>query len=177
MSKRRSCISQSHLRKAIERERAILGEISEAFQEMDGRYFLFFRFWMETQKRISHHLLFVSKNFRGYHIMKDIMAKESSSAPQGVPSFEYNPRDYSLHFELDRPLDELEVQLLSDFAGRTCNLPEIYKEHCVGKRFIETNYRQALKNLEDKSVIEVHSPKPRRKGTFAPHVRIKFPVR
>jgi three-Cys-motif partner protein len=78
--------------KPVDRERAILNEIEEAFKEMEGRFFLSFRFWMETQKRISHHLLFVSKNFQGYHIMKEIMARESSSFDQGVPSFEYNPR-------------------------------------------------------------------------------------
>ncbi len=131
---------------------------------------------METKRRISHHLLFASKNFRGYDIMKDIMARESSSAPQGVPSFEYNPRDYSLRFELSRPLDELEGQLLNDFAGRTLAMPEIYQKHSVGRPFLEKNYRQALKNLEAKGAFEVNSQKPRSKGTFAPHVRISFPA-
>ncbi len=54
----------------------------------------------------------------------------SSSEPQGVPSFEYNPRDYSLHslrFELDTPLDDLEARLLKHFAGRTGTLRGIYK--------------------------------------------------
>ena len=165
--------------KSIDRERAILEEIAEAFREMDGKYFLSFRFSKEAQKRIGHHLLFVSKNFKGYDIMKDVMAKESSSTDQGVPSFEYNPRDYSLRFELSRrPLDDLEGQLLDNFAGCTRNLPEIYKEHSVGKPFVAKNYRQALANLEDKGAIQVYSAKPRpRKGTYAPHVRISFPAR
>jgi three-Cys-motif partner protein len=161
--------------KPIDRERAILEEIREAFKEMEGRFFLRFRFWMETQKRISHHLLFVSKNFRGYHIMKEIMAKESSSAEQGVPSFEYNPRDYLLRFELSRPLDELEAQLLNDFAGRTLTMSQIYEQHSVGKPFLNTNYKQALWNLYERGAIET-SRKPR-KNTFADDISASFPAR
>jgi three-Cys-motif partner protein len=163
--------------KGFARERTILGEIPEAFEERGGRFFLSFRFWMERKKRISHHLLFVSKHFRGYHIMKEIMAKESSSEPQGVPSFEYNPRDYSLRFELDTPLDNLEAQLPKDFAGRTLTLPRIYREHSVDTPYLEKNYRQVLKNLEVQGAIEVFSEKRRPKGTFAQHVQIIFPPR
>jgi hypothetical protein len=71
--------------KGIARERAILGEIADAFEERGGKFFLSFRFWKETERRISHHLLFVSKHFRGYHIMKEIIAKESSSASRACP--------------------------------------------------------------------------------------------
>ena len=107
------------------------------------------------------------------------MAKESSSFDQGVPSFEYNPRDYSLRFEFsDRPLDALESQLLNDFQDRTRTLPQIYKEHSIGKRFILKNYRQALIDLEAKGAIEVDPPSPqRKKNTFASHVRASFPAR
>jgi len=121
--------------KPIERERAIIEEVAEAFKELDGRFFLSFRFWRETKRRIGHHLLFVSKIFTGYHVVKDIMARESSSAPQGASSFEYDPTDYSLQFELSRPLDELEGQLLNDFAGRTLAMPEIYQEHSPSRPY------------------------------------------
>lgn len=71
----------------LDRERVLLKEIADAFREKGGKFFLPFRFWMDDQKRISDHLLFVSKNFRGYHSMKEIMAPESSSEAQRVPSF------------------------------------------------------------------------------------------
>jgi hypothetical protein len=107
------------------------------------------------------------------------LSTESSAFDQGVPSFEYNPRDYSLRFELSsRPLDALEEQLLNDFAGRTRTLPQIYREHSVGERFIKKNYRQALINLETKGAIEVDPPSPpRKKNTFASHVSASFPAR
>jgi hypothetical protein len=134
--KLRARLRQSQLR-LLDREGAILKEIADAFREKGGRFFLPFRLWMEDQRRISHHLLFVSKNFRGYPLMKEIMAPESSSAPQGVPSFEYNPRDYSMlpSFELYQPLDELEKRLLADLGGRTLTMNQIYERYSVNKPF------------------------------------------
>lgn len=167
------------LMNADERELAIVEEIAEALKELGGKYVLPFRFRNERGSRTSHHLIFVSKHFKGYEIMKGVMANESSAADQGVPSFEYNPatRNYPLLFELSRPLDELEGQLLNDFAGRTCTMREIYEEHSVDRPFTDTNYKEALKNLEAKGAIEAHSSKRRRKNTFADHVSASFPPR
>ena len=73
------------------RELMIIEELCQAIKSYGNRYTLPFRFKDAKGKRTSHHLIFVSKHFRGYEIMKDIMAKESSGADQGVASFEYNP--------------------------------------------------------------------------------------
>lgn len=165
---------------AHERERVILEEIADAFKEMQGSYFLSFRFRKETEKRISHHILFVTKHFRGYHLMKEMMAKESSAADQGEPSYEYNPalkNEQALQFELSRPLDELEDQLLNDFAGRTLIMKEIYEQHSIGKPFLSKNYKQALINLESRGEIEGRSSKRRKKNTFADNVFAVFPAR
>lgn len=163
-----------------EAELTIVEEIAEALKEMGGRYVLPFRFRNERGSRTSHHLIFVSKHFRGYEIMKDIMSRESSAADQGVPSFEYNPatRDYPLLFELSRPLDELEGQLLNDFAGRTLTMRGIYEEHSVDRPFVKKNYKEALKNLEARSAIEANPPADGRpKNTFADYVSVSFPAR
>ncbi|MGI8911471.1 MAG: three-Cys-motif partner protein TcmP [Rubrobacteraceae bacterium] len=163
-----------------ERELEIVEEIAEALKEMGGKYVLPFRFRDEKGNRASHHLIFVSKHFKGYEIMKGVMAGESSAADQGVPSLEYNPatKDQRLLFELSRPLDELEGQLLNDFAGRTLTMRQIYEEHSVGRPFTDTNYKEALKKLEAKGAIETNpSIPPRRKNTFAKHVSVTFPAR
>ena len=65
--------------KPWQRELAILEEICEALLEMGGKFVLPFCFKDEKGKRTSHHLIFVSKHPLGYGIMKDVMAKESSS--------------------------------------------------------------------------------------------------
>lgn len=160
----------------VKREFTIVESISEALKEMGGEYVLPFRFKNE-KGRTSHHLIFVSKNFRGYDIMKGVMARESSSAPQGVPSFEYDPTggsELSL-FEPRRPLDELKDSLLRDFDGRQLNMLQIYEEDSAGKLFIKKNYKQALIDLEEQGKISAQpSADDRKKGTFADHVLVQF---
>lgn len=65
-----------------EREALIIEEISEALQTV-ARYVLPFRFRNEQGTRTSHYLIFATKSFRGYEIMKDVMAGESSEREQG----------------------------------------------------------------------------------------------
>ena len=161
-----------------ERELEIVEELAKALKEMGGKYVLPFRFRNEKGNRSSHHLVFVSKHFKGYEIMKGVMAGESSAANQGVPSLEYNPatKNQRLLFELSRPLDELEGQLLNDFAGCTLTMRQIYEQHSADRPFTETNYKEALKNLETKGAVEANPPAhQRRKDTFAKHVRATFP--
>lgn len=164
-----------------ERELTIVEAICEALKEMGGEYVLPFRFKHENGNRTSHHLIFVSKHIKGYEIMKDIMAKESSQKDQGVPSFEYNPATNAqpLLFELTRPLDELEAVLLDTFAGKTLKMKDIYNRHHVGKAYIKKNYKDALNNLEHQGKIVANPPAQRRKKrqgkpTFADTVVVTF---
>lgn len=161
-----------------DREISIVEAISEALQSMGGTYVLPFRFRTASGARTSHHLIFVSKHVLGYTIMKEIMAKESSSAEQGVPSFEYNPtiNQQGILFELSRPLDDLEEMLLNEFSGQTLSMKQIYERHHVGRRFIKQNYKKVLSMLEEEGRI-VTSPlaERRRKATFADKVKVTFP--
>lgn len=165
-----------------ERELAIVEEIAQALKEMGGEYVLPFCFKNERGNRTSHHLIFVSKNFRGYEIMKEIMAGESSKADQGVASFTYNPTDrrYPLLFELTRPLEELEGMLLEEFAGRKMKMREVYEAHNVGLPFIKKNYKQVLRKMEAGGRITADPPAVKRrknKGevTFGDDVVVTFP--
>jgi hypothetical protein len=85
--------------------------------------------------------------------------------PQTVPSFEYNPatRAHPLLFELSRPLDALEGQLLHDFAGRTLTMRQIYEAHSVDRPFLARLFKEALINLEAKGAIEADPPSPSRR--------------
>jgi three-Cys-motif partner protein len=167
-----------------ERELAIVEEICQALREMGGKYVLPFRFKDDRGKRTSHHLTFVSKDIRGYEIMKEIMAGESSKLEQGVPTFEYNPADamYPVLFELSRPLDDLTDMLLNDFAGQNLTMRQIYERHHIGRRYIAKNYKDVLRKLEAEGKIQADPPaehRPKRKGevTFADGVRVDFPSR
>ncbi len=165
-----------------EREMIIVQALCDALQDNGSKYVLPFRFKNDEGTRTSHHLIFLSKSFRGYDIMKEIMYKESSDNKGGVASFEYNPRD--LHFKqgslfdmLSRPLDDLQGMLLQQYKGNTIEFYRLYKEHSVDKPYISKNYREVLKTLlEDGKITAVNAKtgKPPRKGTFSDDMRITF---
>ncbi|MBI1787422.1 MAG: three-Cys-motif partner protein TcmP [Acidobacteria bacterium] len=163
---------------STDRELLIVEELCKALGAGAGRYVLPFRFLNDHGTRTSHHLIFVSKHFRGYEIMKSIMAKESSKRDQGVPSFEYNPADnrFPTLFELTAPLDELEERLLREYAGERLTMENIYRKHNVGRPYIERNYKDALMSLEAKGTIQCQPPaRERRKGTMGPDTIVTFP--
>lgn len=160
------------------RELMIVEELGQAFKGMGYKYVLPFRFKNDQGTRTSHHLIFVSKDFLGYDIMKGIMANVSTSSAQGVASFEYNPaeRTMPLLFELNRPIDDLADMLLTEYAGRTLTLDDFYKEHSVDKPYTERNYKDVLLKLEAENKIGTFPPaNERRKGTFSrTNVKIIF---
>jgi len=160
-----------------ERELIIVEELSRALKEARGEYVLPFRFRNERGTRTTHHLIFISKNFKGYEIMKGIMAKESSSSNNGIASFEYNPASekYPTLFPLTRTLDDLESILINEFAGQALTMREIYEQHNVGTPFTASNYKEVLKRLESKGLISADPPANNRpKDSFANRVRVRF---
>ncbi|MDP2038095.1 MAG: three-Cys-motif partner protein TcmP [Ignavibacteria bacterium] len=164
------------------REMLIVEELANALKELGGNFVLPFCFKNENGKRTSHHLFFVSKNFKGYEIMKEIMACESSKREQGVPNFEYNPADlnYPTLFEYNQPLDNLENMLLNAYSGNTITMNKLYLEHSVGRPYISRNYKTVLIKLEKEGRITANPPISNRRkykgeDTFGPDVEIQFP--
>jgi three-Cys-motif partner protein len=170
------------LRKAVrgktptQREALVLENVAQALKELGGKFVLPFRFKNANGTRSTHHLIFVSKHVKGYEIMKDIMARESSTHDQGIPSLEYSPADANtpLLFSLLRPLDRLADDLTVTFAGQTLSMVEIYDRHQVDTPFIKKNYKDALLALEKQKRI-ITSPNERRAGTFSDTVQVTFP--
>jgi three-Cys-motif partner protein len=165
-----------------EKELTIIEAITEALHDAGAAYVLPFRFKDSHRNCASHHLILATKHPLGYQIMKDIMAKESSSDVQGVPSFEYTPATVrqTLLFEYSRPLEDLEELLLTEFAGTTHTMREIFEQHNIGRRFVSRNYKDALISLEQQGKITTNPPANQRrqqKGipTFGDNVKVTFP--
>jgi three-Cys-motif partner protein len=165
----------------IERELALIQEICEALCEVGGKYVLPFRFKDHLGTRTSHHLIFVSKSFKGYDIMKSIMAKEATSAAPGIGSFEYDPTKSSQPclFNFSQSSEDLIASISYSFAGRTVSFRQLYEEHSVGTPFIEKDYRVALARMEEAGRVVIKTisepQKKRRKGTFGDGVALYFP--
>lgn len=163
--------------KVEEREQVILTNLEDTMKEIGGDYLLPFRFRSERGNRISHHLVFVSKHRKGYDIMKEIMAKASSSENQGVPSFEYSPmKTIQLNlFPQDSSLYNLKESLFAEFKGQTMSVLEIFDKHNIGTKYRKRNYKKVLLELENAGVIMTRpSPSERKKNTIGDSVVVTF---
>jgi three-Cys-motif partner protein len=135
----------------IARRRVILAALKRGLKEIGAEYVRPFRF-LKTDGRTSHYLIFVTKDFKGVEIMKEVMAGMSSRHVDEVASFSYDPRavdDTQPQLLSDTsPIDELADRLLTDFAGTKVTVRHIFEPHSGDSRFIERNYKEALRRLE-----------------------------
>lgn len=167
---------------SADREFVVIQALCDSLKQNGSQFVLPFRFRNVDGTRTSHHLVFISKSFRGYDIMKDIMYRESSEKKSGVATFEYNPRNSlykqgSLFDLLSTPLDELEQMLLAQYSGRTIDFDQLYEEHSVDRPYVRKNYKEVLRKLYDEGRITALNPdtqKPPRSGTFSDKMRITF---
>lgn len=164
-----------------DREKIVLDKLCQAIKSYGSRYILSFKFKKEKTNRTSHFLVFISKNVLGYNIMKDIMAKQSSSFFEGIPSFEYNPHIASNNqiqiFESIYSLEALKTDLLKNYRGQTLEMKEIYNNHNVDTAYIKKNYKDVLRQLHNKKIIEAVSRKgkPPKGDTFGDNIIVTFP--
>jgi three-Cys-motif partner protein len=159
-----------------QREATIVESLAQALKAHGHKYVLPFCFKNDHGTRTKHHLILVSKHFKAYDVMKDIMAKSSTRHEQGVPTFTYCPADrgQQLLFDLNRPLDELRDMLLRDYAGRTASMRRIYEEHSVDRPYLGKNYKEVLRQMELAGEVKTNRPPSSRTG-FADHIEVTFP--
>ncbi|MGC6518921.1 MAG: three-Cys-motif partner protein TcmP [Candidatus Puniceispirillaceae bacterium] len=162
----------------VDRQTLILDALIQAIRSEGGKYVLPFRFLKENRQP-NHFLIFVSKHFKGYEIMKEIMAKESSTEDQGVASFAYSPADKSspLLFSLQSSLEDLSGMLIKTFSGQKFPVAKIYRDHNVDTPFTKKNYKTVLLQMESDGLVAVSTApgKKRKAGTMADHLIIEFP--
>lgn len=160
------------------KELSIVEEICNALQDVGGEYILPFRFKDENQDRTSHYLIFVSKKFKGFEIMRDIMAQQSSSNDEGVPSFEYSPASeiQPYLFSFTQPLQALKDMLVTEFNQQTLTRDEIYQCHSPNRPYVKKNYTQAILELESEGrcTITVSPGKRRQQGRLPKDAQITF---
>ncbi|WP_039944450.1 three-Cys-motif partner protein TcmP [Thermicanus aegyptius] len=168
-----------------ERELTILNSLAESLSDQAKYYVLPFQFVNAKKNRTSHYLIFVSKHELGYTLMKEIMWDHSSEKEDGVASFSFIPlsqeyQQLSILSLYSRPLDELGIELMRKFSGKTMSVLEIFKKHHVGTPYILRNYKEALSRLEEQKRIKVNPPAEKRrmrkgKRTFPDTTIVLFP--
>lgn len=168
-----------------ERETTIVDAVAEALKGLGGKFVIPFPFKTDDGSKTSHHLIYTTKKRTGHDIMKNIMAKASTSSEQGVPSFVCDPTqkpgvkrdEQGLLFSMPGPLDDLEDMLPDKFAGRELTARQVYDEHNVGTRYTERNYKEVIRKLAsaDKVSLEVPPGKKLVAGTLPDWCIVKFP--
>jgi three-Cys-motif partner protein len=164
-----------------EREEIILSHLFSALSEKGAQYFQPFKF--KKKGKTSHFLIFITKHPLGYSIMKGIMAKECICDDNGVPTFEFDctpPKTVQTALFKSDSLDKLGDSLLADFKGQQIPVKRIIEQHHVGKVYIDKNYKDAIKRLENNGKIVCEPPSDKRrkiKGvlTLADKVLVTFP--
>ena len=115
--------------------------------------------------------------------MKRLMNQASSEIIDGVGSWDFDPRNEGQQIPMFSGLDEVSQRLQAAFAGRTLTFAEIIEQEMACTHFTESNYRDALLELEAEGRIEVNPAaemRPfqagRRKRTMSNRTQIRFPI-
>ena len=146
---------------ALDREAMIVAEMEAALESVGGSYRHHYRFPRKHDDATSHYLFWVSKNPLGLKIIRDITGKLSSKEIQGVPSFGYEhakARQISFFDEEENPIGQLAEDLARKFAGRTIVVRDVIREHFTTARYLERNYKDALRLLEASNRLVANRP-------------------
>lgn len=160
---------------AQERELKLIKALKDALGNIGGKYSCGIRFQKEDEERTGHYLVSVSKNVLAYNFAKTIMQQFRTDVIKEIGWFEYNSKPQMRELWYIDPIKELESVLLKDFKGQTKSVYQIFTCHNINKPYIESDYKQALKNLERNNKIEADPAQDkRRKNTMGNEVKITF---
>jgi len=114
---------------------------------------------MDEKYQTLYYLIHATNHFHGLKIMKDLMKLQGASG-----DFAWlGPKESSYRYQqklFDDTIPSLKEYLLKKFEGESKTFDEILEETYQDTRFVEKEYRQALKELEKKgraSIIRVTS--------------------
>jgi len=138
-----------------ERDRALLNLYVKSLKEIAGIKYVFpFRVYMDEKYQTLYYLIHATNHFHGLKIMKDIMKKQGASG-----NFAWLGPKESLYRHQQKLFDDtissLKEYLLKIFKGKSKTFDEILEETYQDTRFVEKEYRQALKELEKEGRVNI----------------------
>jgi three-Cys-motif partner protein len=147
------------------RESRILEHMKHVIRFAGARHSLAFRFANEKGERTSHYLLFATKHARGKRVMIDIMAKSGWLDEAGFPILEFTPagKQLGLFSAASRRMETLMKSLIGQFHRRTLTVSEIIDSHDSDVPYVVRNYKDTLREMEQKGRITVEPPADERR--------------
>ncbi len=150
-----------------ERRDLIISELILALRDVGGRFVLPFEVQSQHGERTSHYIIFVSKHFLGYHLMKEVMFGLSSDDSE-VRRFEYVPvrsPQLRLLLDFDRPysIPVLMHLLMTVCAGQVLEVRSgVYENHTVDTPYMLHHVKEAIRALEREGRVTIDVPSARR---------------
>lgn len=169
------------------REELLIEKFIESINGLGYDYVLPYVVERDDKDRTSHYLIFISKDKRGYSIMKDIMYVLSEDKTEGVARFGFvrsvSKKRTPLLALMNSPLKDFADQLCEDFEGQTLSrklLRDNFDLMYPRNPFVDKNWRDVLIGLEDKRRIIADPTREKRrkwKGeiTFGEKTNVTFP--
>ena len=132
--------------------------LSECLFRRGVPYVLPMRFTMQDSTQTSYHLVLISKHFRAYELMKEVMDRVSTGHVEGAVPFEFVSRgDSVLQIPMLglRPEDHLHERLFSKFAGQSLSFRDMYVcyEQHNATPFVKRHYVEALDRLREQQLL------------------------
>lgn len=166
------------------RQETIMSYLTEALKAVGGKHVLPFEFQSQHGDRTSHYIVFVSKAFLGYHLMKEVMWPLSTDTSD-VRSFEYVPvtstqmalfPDYGKNHSISL----LKDVLAQSAAGMKLSVWDVYERFTVDTPYMFRHVQTALIELEYERRVTIDPPadrRPKRNGkvTLAKDKIVTFP--
>ena len=152
-----------------ERKPLIVSSFIKAISSRTNSFALPFGFTMSGTSRESHYLVFMSKSFRGWEIMRDVMIKESNRPGHQLFHLGYSDMNeaQASMFDYLMPAESLPQRILDKYAGTRITRDQLYETDCIGTVFQRKHYNNALYELEKNGQLTIIQSKPkRRRGTY-----------
>jgi len=164
------------------RESIVMNEISEAIRDIGIKYVLPFRFKSIGKERTSHYIIFCSKNSTGFNIMKDIMYSIGEKDFNGIGNFEFIPscdKNYFQQLEIvdlfNTTFEDFKHYLCHKYKHKKTTVFNLITSDSPNTKFVKSQYKDALKQLESEGRIScIPDKNNRKKGTLADTVQLLF---
>lgn len=157
------------------REKFIIQTFESIFEER-GYMVLKFKINFPDKEQTSHYLFFISKVALAITRAKEILSKYSDYQEDGIPQFGSN---LNIQPVLDPDMNEYSINkladsILEDVSLNNQTLDEIYKIHNYKTNYIKGNYKQAIKVLLSKKLVELFDKKGKSTKRVTYTAKIKF---
>jgi len=142
-------------------------ELEKTLRGLGIQFYRSFCVEFDKRRGTSHHLVFITKHWLGFKIMKDIMADYSIKDTDNIPQYRYSKIDeQQLPLPFSYAIDQLKEKLCEDFAGKSLQVEHIIVTcHQRGYAFLDKNIKDALLLLENEGNVAVDKPANQRPKT------------